>query len=111
VLPHFMVVPPILAVTDLALVVPSRPAQRFAAQHGLQVVEPDLGLPPFPVKMHWHWRHTPDPGHRWLRERAVAMGEALRAPASHGKTRGARLAGQGIVAAAQRLREPRGLPK
>ena len=73
VLPHFMVVPPILAVTDLALVVPSRPAQRFAAQHGLQVLEPDLGLPPFPVVMHWHWRHTPDPGHRWLRERAMAM--------------------------------------
>jgi len=73
VLPHFMVVPPILAVTDLALVVPSRPARRFAEQHGLQVLEPDLGLPPFPVMMHWHWRHTPDPGHRWLRERALAM--------------------------------------
>jgi DNA-binding transcriptional LysR family regulator len=72
-LPHFMVVPPILEATDLALVLPSRPAARFASRHALQVVDADLDLPPFPVAMHWHWRHTADPGHRWLRERALAM--------------------------------------
>jgi DNA-binding transcriptional LysR family regulator len=72
-LPHFMVVPPILEATDLAVVLPARPAARFAARHALQVVDADLGLPPFPVAMHWHWRHTADPGHRWLRERALAM--------------------------------------
>lgn len=80
VLPHFMVVPPILEATDLAVVMPSRPAQRFAARHGLQVLEPDLGLPPFPVAMHWNWRHANDPGHQWLRERALAMSEALSSP-------------------------------
>lgn len=72
-LPHFMVVPAILEATDLAVVMPSRPAQRFAQRHALQVLEPDLGLPPFPVVMHWNWRLGPDPGHRWLRERALAM--------------------------------------
>jgi DNA-binding transcriptional LysR family regulator len=72
-LPHFMVVPPILEATELAVVLPSRPAARFAARHALQVLEPDLGLPSFPVAMHWHWRHNADPGHRWLRERALAM--------------------------------------
>lgn len=72
-LPHFMVVPPILEATDLAVVMPSRPAQRFALRHALQVLEPDLGLPPFPVVMHWNWRLGPDAGHRWLRERALAM--------------------------------------
>ncbi|MCB1998398.1 MAG: LysR family transcriptional regulator, partial [Rhodoferax sp.] len=55
-LPHFMVVPPILEATDLAVVLPSRPAARFAARHALQVVDADLGLKPFPVAMHWHWR-------------------------------------------------------
>jgi len=89
-LPHFLVVPPILAATDLALVLPRRPALRFAVQHGLQVVEPDLGLPPFPVAMHWSWRQAHDPAHRWLRERALAM-------------RFAPVAG----AAGQRLRPPR----
>jgi len=72
-LPHFMVVPPILAATDLAVILPLRPAQRFATRHELQVVEPDLGLPPFIVAMHWTWRSAHDPGHRWLRAQAAAM--------------------------------------
>jgi DNA-binding transcriptional LysR family regulator len=72
-LPHFIVVPPILAATDLAVILPLRPAQRFASRHDLQVVEPDLGLPPFTVAMHWTWRSAHDPGHRWLRAQAAAM--------------------------------------
>lgn len=72
-LPHFTVVPPILAATDLAVIMPLRPALRFAEHHGLQVLEPDLGLPPFTVAMHWTWRQAQDPGHRWLRGCALAM--------------------------------------
>ena len=72
-LPHFTVVPPILAATDLAVIMPWRPALRFAERHALQVVEADLGLPPFTVSMHWTWRSAHDPGHRWLREQALAM--------------------------------------
>ena len=72
-LPHFMVVPAILAATDLAVILPLRPARRFAALHGLQVVEPDLGLAPFTVAMHWTWRSAHDPGHRWLRQQVGAM--------------------------------------
>jgi DNA-binding transcriptional LysR family regulator len=78
-LPHFMVAPSILATTDLAVVMPSRPAAHFAARHDLQVVEPDLGLPPFTVSLHWNWRFQNDPGNRWLREIAFSMrfGEAV----------------------------------
>ncbi|MFL6664599.1 MAG: LysR family transcriptional regulator [Rhizobacter sp.] len=72
-LPHFTVAPSILASTDLALVIPRRPALRFAERHALQVVEPDLGLPPFEVAMHWTWRFHNDPGHRWLRGIAAGM--------------------------------------
>ena len=72
-LPHFMVVPAILAATDLAVILPLRPARRFAARHDLQVLEPDLGLPPFHVAIHCTWRSTHDPGHRWLREAALRM--------------------------------------
>ena len=72
-LPHFTVAPSILAVSDLAVVMPLRPALRFAARHALQEVEPDLGLPPFTVSVHWTWRFQNDPGHRWLRELALAM--------------------------------------
>jgi len=72
-LPHFTVAPSILAASDLACVMPLRPAQRFAARHALQVVEPDLGLPPFSVSFHWNWRAQNDPGHRWLREVVTGM--------------------------------------
>ncbi|MDE1950599.1 MAG: LysR family transcriptional regulator [Burkholderiales bacterium] len=72
-LPHFTVVPPILAATDLAVILPLRPALRFAARLELQVIELDIGLPPFEVAMHWTWRSAHDPGHRWLREQALAM--------------------------------------
>ncbi len=72
-LPHFTVAAPIVGATDLAVIMPWRPARRFAALHRLQVVEPALGLPPFTVAMHWTWRSSHDPGHRWLREQALAM--------------------------------------
>ncbi|MCA0242102.1 MAG: LysR family transcriptional regulator [Proteobacteria bacterium] len=87
-LPHFMVVPPILAATDLALILPSRPAERFAALHGLQVIDAALGLPPFTVAMHWTWRSAHDPGHRWLRQQAAAMRfDAVGSSAAKARTR------------------------
>ena len=72
-LPHFTVAPSILEASDLAVVMPSRPARRFASRHALQVVEADLGLPPFTVSIHWTWRMDSDPGHRWLRALAQTM--------------------------------------
>lgn len=71
-LPYFAVAPAIIAKTDLAMVVPSSPAERFARRYGLAVAELDFGLPPITVTMHWTWRHNNDSGHRWLRERLLA---------------------------------------
>ncbi len=93
-LPHFTVAPSILASSDLAVVIPRRPALRFAERHALQVVEPDLGLPPFEVAMHWTWRFQNDPGHRWLRQVASGMrfeliaGEAGAPPTTSPQARG-----------------------
>ena len=84
-LPHFTVAPSILAATDLAVVMPLRPALRFAARHALQVVEPDLGLPPFTVAIHWTWRaqHDPRPplAARGGVRHALRAGAACAAPA------------------------------
>jgi DNA-binding transcriptional LysR family regulator len=66
--PHFAVLPEILARSDLVAIVPSRPGRRFAQQFGLQIAEPPLGLPPLEVGLHWYWRMHEDPGHRWMRE-------------------------------------------
>lgn len=73
-LSHFTVVPPILKETDLALILPLRPARRLAAQYGqLAVIEADLGLPSFEVSLHWVWRVHNDPTHRWLREQVIRL--------------------------------------
>ena len=66
-IPHFAVVPPLLKATDLAVIIPERPAHSYAAGGGLAVVRADLGLPPVPIGIHWVWRMHNDPGHRWLR--------------------------------------------
>jgi DNA-binding transcriptional LysR family regulator len=79
-LPHFMVLPRILADTDLAAVMPSRLAQAFQALGDYVVWRPDVGLPHFDVSVHWYRRFTTEPGNRWLRETVVALfGEARRA--------------------------------
>jgi DNA-binding transcriptional LysR family regulator len=67
-IPHFAVLPAILAQSDLSAIVPLRPAKSYARGGELVVVTPDLGLPPFTVAIHWVWRVHHDPGHRWLRE-------------------------------------------
>ena len=81
-LPHFTVIPSIVASTDLAVIVPSRPAAHYARIADLLVLEPDVGLPPFTVSLHWYWRVHHDPGHRWLRELVLAL---YQEPAAAGK--------------------------
>jgi DNA-binding transcriptional LysR family regulator len=79
------VLPEILARTDLAAIIPHRPATRFARAYALHIAEPDLGLAPLRVELHWTWRMHNDPGHRWLRETFASLfGEraAGRTPAS-----------------------------
>ncbi|MBI3367326.1 MAG: LysR family transcriptional regulator, partial [Burkholderiales bacterium] len=67
-IPHFAVVPALLKASDLAVIIPERPARSYARGGGLAVVEADLGLPPMKISQHWVWRVHNDPGHRWLRE-------------------------------------------
>ena len=72
-LPHFNVIPAIVAATDLAVIVPSRPAAHYAKIGSLVTLEPDIGLPAFTVSLHWYWRVHNDPGNRWLRERVTSL--------------------------------------
>lgn len=72
-LPHFMVLPRILADTDLAVIMPSRLAEVFGQMGDYTVWRPRVGLPAFDVSVHWSWRFAGDPGNRWLRERIIAL--------------------------------------
>jgi DNA-binding transcriptional LysR family regulator len=67
-IPHFMVIPGIIAETDLAVILPRRTALGFARRGRFRLVEPDLGQPGFTVALHWCRRYRNDPARRWLRE-------------------------------------------
>jgi DNA-binding transcriptional LysR family regulator len=72
-LPHFMVLPQILAQSDLAVIMPSRLAEAFNALGDYAVWRPRVGLPRFDVSVHWFWRYENEPGNRWLRSRIVEL--------------------------------------
>jgi DNA-binding transcriptional LysR family regulator len=66
--PHFLVVPMILARTDLVVIVPSRVAAVFARLGNFKVLKLPVDMPSFEVRLHWHERFHQDPANRWLRE-------------------------------------------
>jgi DNA-binding transcriptional LysR family regulator len=67
-LPHYSAVPDVLTHTELAAIVPERPAQRWARHFPLLLDELEIDLPPLGIWAHWSWRADADPGHQWLRE-------------------------------------------
>jgi hypothetical protein len=68
-----MVLPRILAETDLAVVMPSRLYEEFAHMGRYVMWRPRVGLPSFDVAVHWAARFGGDPGNAWLRERIVSL--------------------------------------
>ena len=71
--PHFLVVPMILARTELVVTVPSRVAAVFAQFGNFKVLKLPIGMPSFEVRLHWHQRFHQDPANRWLREVMTAL--------------------------------------
>lgn len=67
VVPHFLVVPYIIAETDLLVTVNSRIADTYVRELPLKSLPPPLDLPEFPITMLWHPRSDGDPGIAWLR--------------------------------------------
>jgi DNA-binding transcriptional LysR family regulator len=71
--PHFMVLPRIVAETDLAVLMPARLSDAFTRMGTYAVWRPKVGLPAFDVSVHWSRRFAGDPGNRWLRETIVSL--------------------------------------
>lgn len=69
--PGFLVVPEIVASSDMIAVVPERIARGRTDK--LQVMEPPLSIPGFDVLMLWHDRTANDPARLWLREQLSAL--------------------------------------
>jgi len=64
---HFLLVPLLVARTDLVAAISESVADAFAAPLGLRRFPPPVPLPAGRVGQVWHEQMTADAGHRWLR--------------------------------------------
>lgn len=71
--PHFLVIPKIIADTDLVVTVPSRVASAFADQTELQVHPLPISIPSFDVSLFWHPRFENDPAISWFRSLLIQL--------------------------------------
>ncbi|HJW10182.1 MAG TPA: LysR family transcriptional regulator [Albitalea sp.] len=67
--PHFLVVPPVLAQSNLLATLPERFARQFSTQ--LALSELPFKLPPLTLQAAWHTQNHRDPAHQWFRELLV----------------------------------------
>jgi len=65
--PNLLMVPSVVAATDMIGVVPARIAEQGRRDLGLQVLVPPLRLERPEVRMFWHERTHRDPLHAWMR--------------------------------------------
>ena len=75
--PHYMVVPYVVAETDLVATLPSRAAIRLTRGLPIQTFRPPLEVASFRLEMAWDERHHHDPAHKWLRELLTELGKSL----------------------------------
>ena len=71
--PHFVVVPLIIAHTDLIVSVPSRVAGATARLTKAKVHPLPIPIPSFDVSVYWHERVENDGANRWLRDTLVDL--------------------------------------
>jgi DNA-binding transcriptional LysR family regulator len=76
--PHFLVVPYLIASSDLIATLATRVAATFADSLGLVMLPPPVELPRFEIALAWHERNRDDAAHRWLREQLLAVAAELR---------------------------------
>jgi DNA-binding transcriptional LysR family regulator len=66
--PHFHVLPMIIANSDLVAVLPNRLAQAFAQSEAIKVLPVPVAIPPVDINMFWHERYHHDPANKWFRD-------------------------------------------
>ncbi len=77
-IPHFLVVPYIIAGSDLVATLASRVAAMFSETLGLVCMPPPLTIPKFQIAVAWHERGHHDAPQRWFRDQLIAVGAEIR---------------------------------
>jgi DNA-binding transcriptional LysR family regulator len=71
--PHFTVVPMILARTDHMVIVPEGLVRAITPFGRFKSLKPPVDIPALDVRVHWHERFNRDPGLGWLRGVLIDM--------------------------------------
>jgi DNA-binding transcriptional LysR family regulator len=71
--PHFLVVPYVIAATDLVATLATRVAALFATTLELTMVPPPIPIARFAIALAWHERNHHDAAQRWFRDQIVAV--------------------------------------
>lgn len=75
--PHYMLVPYVVADTDLVATIPARAAAYIKGKLPVDVFSVPLDVSSFKVEMTWDERHHHDPAHRWLRNLLFEIAKEL----------------------------------
>ena len=71
--PHFLLVPEIVARSDMISALPERLARGYARK--LRILEPPLDIPGFTVGQIWHERNQREPAQQWLRKLLLELAQ------------------------------------
>lgn len=66
IVPHFTVLPTLLAQSDLLVILPSRVASLYVSQGGLKALKLPVKINSFEVRAHWNRGRSSSPAHQWL---------------------------------------------
>jgi DNA-binding transcriptional LysR family regulator len=87
--PHFLVMPFLVASSDLVLTLGERIARRYATFLPVVLFEPPLSLRGFTIGLYWHEKDANDPALAWLRDQFADVARNLPTFSSPRATRGA----------------------
>jgi DNA-binding transcriptional LysR family regulator len=71
--PQFMVLPLVIANSDLLVIMPGRLAKAFAQLVSIKILKPPVALKPYDIKVYWHERFQQDPANRWFRRALMQL--------------------------------------
>jgi DNA-binding transcriptional LysR family regulator len=71
--PSFLVVPPLVAGTDLGVTLPRRSVELLAHRWELAVLDLPFEMPGFDLSQAWHERFRHDPAHTWFRQLVASI--------------------------------------
>jgi DNA-binding transcriptional LysR family regulator len=73
VVPQFMVLPLVIANSDLLVLMPSRLADAFSELVSLKILRPPIPLRSYDIRAYWHERFHQDAANRWFRRSLIEL--------------------------------------